>query len=177
MDESSDKGIIQSNMSTSRAKHYKDITSQQMTLFNQTNCTETHNYNSLLQQLKILSLIQPGMKLMTSNSLQIEYPSLMQSFKRWWHNESRDTNVEFINTILKSTFCLVDSILKQQPEQQNRILLVRILKSLEEAKQGIKNLNSSYLNDANFSSNIKLILENIDIYLKMLISTFSTSNI
>tara|TARA_B100001093_G_scaffold118878_1_gene111455 strand:+ start:4245 stop:4742 length:498 start_codon:yes stop_codon:yes gene_type:complete len=142
-----------------------------------TNANQTNSHSELLKQLRIISQIKEGQKINTSSrNLEIDFDSYLLSFKRWWNKETRNKNIIFVKELLHDTFSIVDSILKQPKKDQNHLFLLRVLKTLQEAKGGIERLSYVYQHDPSLKADLDMCQEDISIYVCLLFNTCNSFN-
>ena len=82
---------------------------------NSSESTETKKHftydtlDSLLLDLKIISKIEEGNKICVSqnSNLSIDNSTVLQSFKRWYNNDSRETTINYIEiTVFNSNIII-----------------------------------------------------------------------
>lgn len=94
--------------------------------------------DSILVNLKILSMIQINQKVSISKGyLQIDY-SPLQCLKRWWNHDSRDSLLTFLNDLIKKIQSIID---------KNQDSTFLILNEMDNCLKGINNLKVTYYDD------------------------------
>ena len=162
---------------------------------NSSESTETKKHftydtlDSLLLDLKIISKIEEGNKICVSGSynLYIDNSTVLQSFKRWYNNDSRIATINYIENTLNNTLFITNLILKNETEIQlsskqkrenlvqsisemkiienlhfkegNSQLLKRFYLEMINATDGLKNLKITYQTDISISSKIQIIID------------------
>ena len=145
--------------------------------------------DSLLLDLKIISKIEEGDKICISetSNLSIDNSTVLQSFKRWYNNDSRIATIDYIENTLNNTLFITNLILKNETEIQlsskqkrenlvqsisemkiienlhfkegNSQLLKRFYLEMINATDGLKNLKVTYQTDISISSKIQIIID------------------
>ena len=162
---------------------------------NSSESTETKKHftydtlDSLLLDLKIISKIEEGNKICVSenSNLSIDNSTVLQSFKRWYNNDSRIATINYIENTLNNTLFITNLILKNETEIQlsskqkrdnlvqsisemkiienlhfkegNSQLLKRFYLEMINATDGLKNLKVTYQTDISISSKIQIIID------------------
>ena len=133
----------------------------------------------VLRNLLVLGALAQNDKLVTSGgSFYIHRPSVYRSVARYWYGECRSENIERVRSIVRAAIGFVvrslDEIRELSSLQNNRQNLkvrmlvnkhVRMLEALRVASNGIKNLNTTYQDDARHISQIYLTVSEIDDFL------------
>jgi len=112
----------------------------------------------LLVRLEFLSMNKRGNKINTNNMSFVSADSWFGCVKRAFNHENRKTSLQFIINTVDLT---IDYINKYSTSEFLRI----IINSLSTARIGICELATTYRNDPEIVSNLKVCLANIDIQL------------
>ena len=117
--------------------------------------------DSILLNLKMLSLIKPDDKLYTENSLiKIDSPKIIQGISRWINDYSRTNTMDDIDKLISDTTHYVNETLakNERAEDDNRNCQ-KILVEITKAFTGIQNLKITYMNDTFIQSKLYIINE------------------
>ena len=134
--------------------------------------------DKLLINLKIISKIQKNGRITRSYDgiISLENEIFYQSIKRFFTNDSRRQATFEINSVIIETIDILHHIVNSKYMHKNFHHtdeyvkncenLSLILKELEAAKAGIENLQFTYQNDQNISSQIDIIILKINTNIK-----------
>lgn len=112
----------------------------------------------LLVKLEFLSMIKRGYKVNTSTMNFVDSDSWFGSLQRMLQHENRKTTLSYVTSTIDLA---IDAIDKYSSSDYIKILI----NSLATAKLGISELSSTYREDPEIISHIKVCLANIDIQL------------
>lgn len=134
--------------------------------------------SKLIINLRILSKIEENGKLSTTSPGQvvIENASVMTPLWRTLMGDSRDKTVSFLVQLVNDATEISDSMINspymmdfdptniyQVTERKKKIdELINLSRQLQNSKKGVVNLHATYKGDANASSRIEEIMEQID---------------
>uniref|UniRef100_A0A6C0BNW8 Uncharacterized protein n=1 Tax=viral metagenome TaxID=1070528 RepID=A0A6C0BNW8_9ZZZZ len=116
--------------------------------------------SSLLHALRVLASINKQDRIGTQGSIYLESGnSLMVALSRWYYGESRTTNFEMIEKILKDALDLCEKLLENREMLlknnaqdltllENSQLLTRFQAEIKGALMGTANLATTYADDA-----------------------------
>ena len=112
--------------------------------------------DTTLVNLKVISKLEPSIKLETDGVLftQVEWSLFPEAIRRWWTNQSRQTTINKIKQTYKNSFALIkgeDSTTKS-----------RVLDAMRESLEGLKNLKQTYSGDNTITSQIDVMVEDIN---------------
>ena len=110
--------------------------------------------------LSLISKIEIGNKLINDEKHINIDTSYFQSITRWFSNNSRITNLQFINSILVKSFENSDNLLKDNTVESAQLLL-RLNSELKNCIGGLTNLKQTYSYDKLVQSEIDVMIENI----------------
>ena len=124
------------------------------------------NFKNILHSLKVLGSIRENEKLNTKRGkLCISSDSLAQPFQRWIRSENRYDNIEYIenlcNTCFEFCFQLLNT-LATKSELRPRQMLKRLVTEMENAKDGINVLKTTYVRDKDVVMRLSLLHDFID---------------
>ena len=114
--------------------------------------------NMILVKLEFISLIKRGYKINTNTMNFVDANSWSGAVRRMLSHENRKLSLDFITRTISSA---IDAIDRYEKTSYLRILI----NSLNTARIGISELASTYRDDPEFVSNIKVCLASIDIQL------------
>lgn len=112
----------------------------------------------LLVKLRILSMIERGMKINMGSLTFVSCSSWIGAIQRSLNGEGRKSLVVHLNNIIEQAINAIS-------EYQNTEFCKIIVNALSDSKIGINNLIITYQNDPSVVAQIKTCLENIDIQL------------
>ena len=113
----------------------------------------------LLKNLEYLAMIETGMKPCLSDMTFVDANSWLGAWKRSRMVENKKALASFIDQV-------IEQALAEIKDNRNKEYLDTIVETLSRAKLGIKNTLTTYQDYPVFTSNIKVILSNIDRHLK-----------
>lgn len=113
---------------------------------------------AVLVKLEFISMIKRGYKINTYSMNFVEADSWLGSIRRMLNHENRRNTLDFI---VRTVSLAIDSLDKYEKSSYLKILI----NSLNTARIGISELASTYRDDPEIISNIKVCLANIDIQL------------
>lgn len=137
---------LSSSITSSSSSNSNNITSMPIDL------------KELLSKLEFIAMIQRGHKININSMSFVSSTSLMGSIVRTLNNENRDNSLLFINNTVDATLEAID---KYNNTQFHKILM----HSLSSARNGIDQLATTYREDPEVVSKIKVCIKNIDIQL------------
>jgi uncharacterized protein YjcR len=101
----------------------------------------------IITNLKIISKIKVNEKLcIRKGHLQIDRDYKLQSLKRWFYHDSRETALNYIKDLLRNLVYLMNNISRFKKEEL-LFILTRILNETDSVEIGIKNLKVTYNDD------------------------------
>jgi hypothetical protein len=129
-------------------------------MFNSNKLQQSEKNHQTITHLKFISTFEPGDKINIS-TLQIEKNTLLNSIKRYWYGESRNTTLNFITTTIEQSFQIVLTLLNSD-NISDKMLCSSITIDLKKCINGLKNLQQTYSDDKLFFCTIDTIIDNID---------------
>lgn len=127
----------------------------------------------VLVNLEFISMIKRGYKINTNTMNFVDANSWFGSIRRMLGHENRRNTLDFVVRIVSLTIDMIDKYEKSS-------YLKIIINTLNSARVGISELASTYREDPEIVSNLKVCLQNIDIQLdkyKNLIKGFDSHQI
>ena len=122
--------------------------------------------DTLLVNLKVLSKIECGDRLMTSKKhLELDKTKgWVSTILRWFKEESREKTIKEIHNNLENAFtCIINITSKNSPEIDSREFhnLSILLTELESANIGLKKLKKTYSQDATIEAKLDVEIQQI----------------
>ena len=140
----------------------------------------TEQINNNILNLKIISAINKEDKVcINDNNISIESNDLLQSFRRWYYNQSRLTTMEQLESVINESFKLTDEILDSDDKLNSADtsnIIQRFLIELSSVKKGLDNLKITYNDDVSIVSRIDLLEQRIDVRINRLNNLLVISN-
>lgn len=128
--------------------------------------------NGVLLNLRIISEIKRGDKLITGSDILEIDSRFFQSFHRYFDGDGRRETVNKLAEIIQSSFVLTDKILEAEsgtsettPKvfQDNNSNRLQMFKSnMESARKGLDNLRETYDEDITIRESIKQLIKKLD---------------
>ena len=123
--------------------------------------------NKLITQLKIIGRIEPGDKIYTEKILFcIETPSLTRGMRRMMYGEGRVKNIQRINDVVGSLVKYIDENHSKMSSDEEKQLISRCFAAMSGSLLGLRNLSSSYGDDACALAQIECIIERIENFVR-----------
>ena len=92
----------------------------------------TEQINNNILNLKIISAINKDDKVcIIDNNISIEGNDLLQSFRRWYYNQSRQVTMEQLECVINESFQLTDEILDNSNYYKNLIVKISDINKLD----------------------------------------------
>lgn len=124
--------------------------------------------DQILTNLKIISKIKKGEKMITNNMIMEIDNRYLQWFRRWWEQNSRISTVDFFNKILERAFQIIDETYDNKDQknyyfnEENSRILQKFSLELTNARQGLNNLKETYTDDETTKSQLDIMDEKIN---------------
>jgi len=116
----------------------------------------------LLTSLKVISMIKEGQKVCVRNghlTLEIQSTGILTSVRRWIHNDSRQTTVHYIKSVIQNSISV-------SKVHKNQTSVDKIIVGMEEALVGINSLIVTYTDDATITATLQVLYSRITTELK-----------
>jgi len=116
----------------------------------------------LLTSLKVISMIKEGQKVCVRNghlTLEIQSTGVVTSVRRWIHNDSRQTTVHYIKSVIQNSISV-------SKVHKNQTSVDKIIVGMEEALVGINSLIVTYTDDATITATLQVLYSRITTELK-----------
>lgn len=122
----------------------------------------TENRESVINELKFIGKVKKGEKI-NVKYMCVQPDGIVTKISRTLINPDTRTNaLSFIRNTINKCFSILDYYMKSN----NKQLCINIIRDLENSKQGIHNLKSTYADDTLFCCSIDTLIERIDVRLK-----------
>jgi hypothetical protein len=116
----------------------------------------------LLTSLKVISMIKEGQKVCVRNghlTLEIQSTGVVTSVRRWIHNDSRQTTVHYIKSVIHNSISV-------SKVHKNQTSVDKIIAGMKEALVGINSLIVTYTDDATITATLQVLYSRITTELK-----------
>jgi len=112
--------------------------------------------DTTLVNLKVISKLEPSVKLETDGVLftQVEWSLFPESVRRWWTGQNRQNTINKIKQTYKNSFALING--------DDNTTKSRVLEAMGESLSGLKNLKQTYAGDNTITSQIDVMIEDIN---------------
>ena len=119
--------------------------------------------DDLLASLKIIGRIRQHERLSTCGDVvRVESQDVLQSFRRWWHGESREKNLSSIATIVDTAFQQLElRTRKQDQTPADKAFIIRLKEELNSTLKGLYNLQTTYERDSVSEARIDVLRDRI----------------
>jgi hypothetical protein len=114
----------------------------------------------ILTRLKFVGTIQAGEKLDTRN-LRIESNTIITPIKRMVFGEGRETTHSFLHNTIERSFAILHSLAATE-KISDKMMCANIIKDMDKAMFGLRNMQTTYKEDKMFVCNIETLIEAID---------------
>jgi len=129
----------------------------------------------VLSKLKFLSKIKPNEKINVKNMTLVEHDRFQVNLYRFVYGESRQTTLDFINSVLSEAIDICSSYLFRE-EKFYRQIGGMLLEGVEECRQGITNLTTTYTDDRMFVSKLDTLMKTLNIKMDELKHNLAVEN-
>ena len=114
----------------------------------------------ILTRIKFIGTINSGEKLDTRN-MKIENNTILTPFKRMVFGEGRDTTFQFLHHTIERAFIIMHS-LANTDKISDKMCCSNIMKDLDKATIGLRNMQHTYKDDKMFVCNLETLIETIE---------------
>lgn len=119
----------------------------------------------LLTELRILSSLRPNDRISTNHAVKpvvrIQKPEILRSFFRFFGSESRASNVAYIQSLLQRVIDRYTAAV----QNGDMALQARICEETESAIQGVRRLQQTYEDDAQFQASVNIAIDTVCIHI------------
>ena len=137
---------------------------------------ETLTLDDIFVNLRVLSKLEIGNKLVKNNKYINIDTSYLQFLYRWYNGINRNNTIEFINPILEKAFDISEQLIELKSEESAQ-LLYRLNTELKNSVNGLLNLKQTYNFDKLIQSEIDVMIDNIRIKLDISSKNFNFVNL
>jgi len=131
-------------------------------------CHHQKRDQDILTQLRILSNVCHMDRISTNNHTQpiirIQKPGLWRTLERTYHSESRMANLNYIQVLLQTVIERYGDGTKRTPPSQ---ITERLQSEMRGAIRGLRNLQQTYEDDAQFKSAIDVAIETAILHMQL----------
>lgn len=120
--------------------------------------------NDTISKLKFIGKIQKNDKINTKTMTIQKNNFVTQIYRTFIGNDSRDSTLLFIVSVLDNAYLLLNSI-SHSDTKDNNTLRDNIIKDIMLAREGILNIKYTYSSDMMFICQMDSILQRLDIFL------------
>ena len=124
--------------------------------------------DQVLTNLKVISQIKKGEKIVTNNIILEIDNRYFQFARRWWSSSSRLSTLDFFNKVLDRCFEIIDETYNNKTKEtyyfseENSRVLQKFSLELTNTCTGLTNLKETYCNDVTTTSQLDIMLEKIN---------------
>lgn len=119
--------------------------------------------HEVITRLKFIGMIKKGEKVCVKN-LSIQQTSLVTSFMRMFHQESRETTLDFLTSTLNRVFEIIQlCLISNKPS--DKTLCKNLIDDLVNSSVGLLNLQTTYSDDRLFLCHIQTLTQAIQVKL------------
>lgn len=128
---------------------------------------EPMTIDQVLTNLKIISQIKKGEKIISSNNILEIDTRYFQFARRWWEVNSRISTLELFNKIVERSFNLIDETYNNKSKEnyyfseENSRTLQKFSIELTNVCNGLNNLKETYSDDVTTTSQLDVMLDKI----------------
>lgn len=124
--------------------------------------TDTNDLNleDVFINLRLISKINQGEKLLQSDKHINIDTSYFQVVTRWFRGASRNETINFIQKVLAKSFEFSDKLIEDKNDESSQKLL-RLNTDLKNCLEGLTNLKVTYMHDKLIQSEIDVLVDNI----------------
>jgi hypothetical protein len=116
--------------------------------------------HEVITRLKFISLIKKGEKICVK-SLSVQQTSIMTSFLRMFHKESRETTLDFLTSTINRVFEIIQLCLSSN-KISDKTLCKNLVNDLINSSVGLENLQTTYSDDRLFWCHINTLIQAIE---------------
>ncbi len=133
------------------------------------------NKDNIIKNLNTISNIKQYQKFYHYNDLiYIEYNDYLQFARRWLYGRNRYDNLIFLRKVFQNSFNIIDNLMKEYfCTKKDKTFIIKNLNNFYDLyKKSVISLNQikdTYINDTKISSEIYILINEINIKLNKLI--------
>ena len=118
------------------------------------------NIDDIFVNLRLISKIEVGNKLIQTEKYVNIDTSYFQSITRWYNGANRNNSIKFMLFIFSKAFELNDTLLNEKTDDSIQSLL-RLNNELKNSINGLVNMKQTYCSDKLIQSEIDVIMDDI----------------
>jgi len=118
------------------------------------------NLEDVFINLRLISKINQGEKLLQSDKHINIDTSYFQVVTRWFRGASRNETISFIQKVLAKSFEFSDKLIEDKSNESAQKLL-RLNTDLKNCLEGLANLKVTYIHDKLIQSEIDVLVDNV----------------
>lgn len=125
--------------------------------------SDQHYVDNVLANLKVISMVKEGGKLrLIGGQLCTDCPSPLQPVRRWVYGDTRSIMVSHVRGVVHNAINIIkiERMVASQNEERQWVSR-KILESLDNCQDGIRNLMNTYNNDAVVLCSLEVLLDKI----------------
>ena len=119
--------------------------------------------HEVITRLKFIGLIKKGEKV-SVKSLSVQQTSMITSFWRMFHQESRETTLDFLTSTINRAFEIIQLCLVSN-KQSDKTICKNLCEDLIKSSSGLINLQTTYAEDRLFWCHIQTLIQAIEVKL------------
>lgn len=144
------------------------------------------NMQNIMNNLNVLCSLSQNDKLITNGEVfSIHMPTTLRSISRMWTGESRGGNISRVRMCIQSAFSFCKECLQEYRTMENelhsnndevlmrtqnlQLQCVNMLEALDKSRKGLENMQQTYRDDACSASQIKQLVNEIQIFLDIML--------
>lgn len=120
--------------------------------------------------LKVISRLKPGLKLVVQNNLLNIDNTLFQTVVRWLYGAGRTVSIEFIERVVTKAFEFNERVVTSDDKAKDPLTsecrnhtIIRLTTDLNNCIDGLNNLKQTYSSDSLVSSRIDYVVDKIKV--------------
>jgi hypothetical protein len=151
--------------------------------FKKKNLINNKEIEDNILNLKIISKIREGDKLLTQNDIiEIDKATVLQGVYRWMNSEGRQVTIKKLNDIVEDTIKITDHLFDNEKkklikceelEENNSQLFQKFILEMTNSLLGLENLKKTYNGDITISAQIDILLGKLNIRIEKMSKVFS----
>lgn len=151
--------------------------------FKKKNLINNKEIEDNILNLKIISKIREGDKLLTQNDIiEIDKATVLQGVYRWMNSEGRQVTIKKLNDIVEDTIKITDHLFDNEKkklikceelEENNSQLFQKFILEMTNSLLGLENLKKTYKGDITISAQIDILLGKLNIRIEKMSKVFS----
>ena len=114
-----------------------------------------------MANLKLVGMVNKGAKLCVfKGQLNIETVDRLQSFRRWYHKDSREVTLIHIRNTINDAIKIAKGLISNTIQSDLKIWTIgAINQELKNCENGLQNLKTTYIEDSSFVANMDVLID------------------